>query len=66
MHLRVSRYSIEIIPDNATDVAYIEEVLGLKERGQSVALTRVNAHGLNSIAYLQASRGGTEQGGAGV
>lgn len=56
MKLRVSRYSIEITPEGDTDLAYIEEVLGLKNGGQSVDLIRVNAYGSSGLAYLQAKR----------
>lgn len=55
MKLRVSRHSIEIIPEGPTDEAYIEEVLGLRKAGEWACLTRINASGLSCIAYLQAS-----------
>jgi hypothetical protein len=51
--LEVVRYGIRITPENETDVAYIEEVLGLKKEGQSVRLFRRNAHKLSSIARLE-------------
>ena len=56
MKLTVNRYSIEIAPDNATDEAYIEEVLGLKKDGDTTLLIRKNAFGLRCIAYLEARR----------
>jgi len=54
--LRVSRNSIEIIPEGVTDEAYIEEVLGLRNDGDKAVLVRVNAHRVSSLAYVQARR----------
>lgn len=56
MKLRVSRYSLEIIPENATDEAWLEEVLNLKEAGDTVPLRRVNAVGLSCWAYAEARK----------
>ena len=56
MELKVNRYSIQIIPENKTDEAYIEEVLGLKDPSQPVKCKRVNTIGLSCIAYLEISK----------
>ena len=53
MKLRVNRYTIEIIPEDNIDEAYIEEVLGLKENHQNALCTRINSIGLSCIAYIQ-------------
>jgi hypothetical protein len=57
MKLQVDRYSIKVIPENAQDEAFIEEVLGLKAGGTPVMLRRVNVHGTSSqLAYAEARR----------
>jgi hypothetical protein len=53
MKLDVGRYSIKLYPENETEEAYMEEVLGLKEAGASIKLVRKNAMGLGCIAYLR-------------
>lgn len=56
MKLKVTRYSLEVIPESETDEAWLEEVLGLREAGDSVALRRVNAIGLSCWGCAQARR----------
>jgi len=56
MNLKVYRYSIQIIPESAVDNAFIEEVLGLKENGDSVKLTRVNVTGFGTLGYIEARK----------
>lgn len=56
MNLRVKRHGLEVEsgsfwPD--IDIAFVEEVLGLKNDGDYVRLVRKNANGLSCIAYLQ-------------
>lgn len=60
MKLVVNRYSLEIIPESTIDEAYIEEVLGLKNSEDKIALVRKNAFGLRCIAYLETSRTASE------
>jgi len=63
MRLRITRYSIQIVPEDLSypncderDLAFIEEVLGLKNEGDSIKLTRVNAMGLRCLAFLEAKK----------
>lgn len=56
MRMKLGRFGIMIIPEDEQDEAYIEEVLGLKEEGQSVKLRRENAAGLNKLAYLETKK----------
>jgi hypothetical protein len=51
--LVVDRNRILIVPESKTDEAYIEEVLELREEGDTVECRRVNAHGLSAIAYVR-------------
>lgn len=57
MKLEIKRYGLRILPEDrdgdARDTAFIEEVLGLKQDGDSVLLTRKNSSGLSCIAYLE-------------
>jgi hypothetical protein len=53
MRFEIKRYGLCIEPQEALDVAYIEEVLKLKNDGDSCILKRKNASGLNCIAYLE-------------
>ena len=62
MKLEVKRHGLNIVPEGPIDEAYIEEVLKLKESGDSIKLVRYNAHALSStsntssIAYLKTER----------
>ena len=40
MKMEIKRNRIEIVPENEIDEAFIEEVLGLKEEGESCACRR--------------------------
>lgn len=53
MKLKIERHRILLIPEDATEVAYIEEVLGLKYEVDEVVCKRVNAMGFGCIAYLE-------------
>ena len=53
MRLKVNRYSLQITPEDETDEAYIEEVLGLRKGGDVIHLVRDNAMGLSCIAHLE-------------
>ena len=53
MKMEIGRYRITIYPENDLDVAYIEEVLGLKEDGDKIELVRKNIIGVSHIAYLE-------------
>jgi hypothetical protein len=53
MKMMVERRSIVITPENETDVAYIEEVLKLKEDGDQTVVTRINASGLVRVNCLE-------------
>ena len=50
MRLKVNRYSLQITPENETDEAYIEEVLGLRNGGDVIHLVRDNAMGRSHLA----------------
>lgn len=52
MKMEVKRSRIEIIPENKIDEAYIEEVLGLKEEGDTCVCRREDAMGLSALAYI--------------
>lgn len=65
MRLEVERYRLLILPDpgtigdhsrRETDVAYIEEVLGLRKDGDEAIVRRVNATNLFCLAYLEVSK----------
>lgn len=59
MKLKVTRYSLQIVPETSydnsdeRDTAFIEDVLGLEKNGDWIKLKRVNASGLSCIAYLE-------------
>ena len=54
MRLVAKRDSIQIIPENEIDEAYIEEVLGLKQRGDTAVAVRVSPIGLDhTLAFVQ-------------
>lgn len=55
MKLKVTRDSLQIIPENEQDKAFIDDTLGLKNANDEVSLIRVPCNGLQySIAYLEA------------
>ena len=62
MKLITRRYCLQIVPEtniatgDEIDIAYIEEILGLKKNGDSVSLIRRDVAGLSSIAYLETVR----------
>ena len=56
MKLKVTRYSLEVIPESPQDEAYIEEVLGLRAEGACVVLVRKNNSGVSSISCLEAKK----------
>lgn len=60
MKLNITRHSLQIVPQDSgypcpdeRDTAYIEEVLGLKEEGDTIQLVRKNASGMSCIACLE-------------
>jgi hypothetical protein len=53
MKLKINRYSMEVIPENSQDEAYLEEVLGLKDEKSEAWAIRVNAMGLSCWAYME-------------
>ena len=62
MKMKVERNKIYIIPENEIDVAYIEEVLGMKRKGdhcvegdQCVG-DRVDVMGTSALAYISIRR----------
>ena len=65
MRLEITRYTLKIVPEDTgfgrnedkRDTAFIEEVLGLKDEGDSIRLVRRNAHGFGCIAYLDTDKG---------
>lgn len=63
MKLSIKRHTLQITPEDEgyptpdeRDTAFIEEVLGLNEEGDSIRLVRRNASGLSCIAYLETER----------
>lgn len=56
MKMKVTRYEIQIAPENEVDEAYLEEVLGLHARDATARCERVNMIGLGKMAYLRVSR----------
>lgn len=66
MKLFVNRRCLQIEPENETEIAYIEEVLGLDEDKKYIRLTRINASGLSCIAYLEAKKDDIKTHGCGV
>ena len=56
MKMEVRRDSIVIIPESELDEAFLEEVLGLREAGDSIPARRKNAMGLSCWAYLEIMR----------
>ena len=54
MRFKVKRYCIEIVPENEQDEAYIEEVLGLRQRGECAVAMRRAPIGLeHALAYVE-------------
>ena len=54
MKMKVERERIVILPENDQDIAYIEDMLGLKEAGETVPCKRAAMIGLSrSITYLE-------------
>ena len=57
MELKIKRYSLQIVlDDDVRDVAFIEEVLGLKNKGDWIKLIRVNranTASMGCIPYLE-------------
>lgn len=56
MRMEVNRHHISIIPETEIDIAYIEEVLGLKEKNSKAEIQRINGMGLPRIAYLKINK----------
>ena len=52
MRMEIKRYGIEIIPEDEEDIAYIEEVLGLKNEGDKADVIRYNVFGTLSLGYV--------------
>lgn len=44
MKIRLKRNSIDIVPEGPVDIAYIEEVLGMKREGECAIAKRVDAN----------------------
>lgn len=55
MKFDIERRRLTITPSTPIDEAYIEEVLKLKKDGDYCRLTRKNAMGLTSLAYIETS-----------
>lgn len=53
MKLIVQRYQLEIIPENPTDEAYLEEVLLLSKNGDQAIASRQDASGLSCWGHLR-------------
>lgn len=52
MKFKVTRYGIEIVPEDDQDEAYIEDTLGLKNDCEFIRLYRKNVIGLSCIGLL--------------
>lgn len=52
MNFRVTRYGIDVFPEDETDRAYIEDTLGLKREGDALPLVRKNDFDANSLHKL--------------
>jgi stalled ribosome rescue protein Dom34 len=55
MKMNLKRYSIQIVPENDEDIAYLEEIIGAKEE-EAMITKRVDAFGLSSLAYIEISK----------
>lgn len=53
MKYKEERNRITIEPTTDVEIAYIEEVFGMKKEGDEIHLVRKNAMGLGCIAYLE-------------
>jgi len=56
MKLKIERHRLGIVPESETDIAYIEEVLGIKDEGDTTKLERVNVMGTSKLAYIFTER----------
>lgn len=54
MKLNVTETTLQIIPESKMEVGWIEAVLGLKNAGDSIPLTREDVVGLSSLYCLEA------------
>ena len=53
MELKLEKDRMSIIPENEVEEAYLEEVFKLKDEGDEIKATRINAMGLGCWAYLE-------------
>ena len=53
MKLVVNRYWLEIRPEDEVDEAYIEEVLGLKNGGDTIHLVRENCAAMSCLLGMR-------------
>ncbi|OGP46222.1 MAG: hypothetical protein A3K30_03885 [Deltaproteobacteria bacterium RBG_13_51_10] len=57
MKFEIRRKCLRIKPESEIDLAYIEDILGLKKEGDSIPLVRVAPYGLpHATAFLQAGK----------
>ena len=57
MKMDITRHSIQIIPECKLDEAFLEEVLGLKEKGDTVPARRVAVMAIDTaFAYMEISK----------
>ena len=56
MKFKLTRYTIEIVPENEQDEAYIVDTLGLSKGGDFVKLVRKNAIGMSCLALLETEK----------
>jgi hypothetical protein len=56
MKMQIERYRLLVVPENDTDEAYLEEVLGLRKAGDYAPMVRENAMGLGCWAYAEVKR----------
>jgi hypothetical protein len=53
MRLRLERRAIYLYPESVAEVAYVEEVLGLRTAGQTCEVKRENVVGTGELACLK-------------
>ena len=57
MKFEITRYSVDMTPETEMDRAFIEDTLGLKNKGDSVPFTRISPYGLDlAISCIQAKK----------
>ncbi len=53
MRLEIKRKSIEVVPENDQDIAFIEDVLGLDKDGKKTEAKRVDPDGFGGTVTIK-------------